>query len=99
MNLLVQQIIGIPTEKIQKNRLRELSFKLPTFITSSSGRKKLENNQQEVHYDGNDLTTVAEFSRRKKSQILDANSPPRCLLENTKDEKLLMRFVSIKTII
>lgn len=87
-------------EKKEKKGSRGLSFKLrPTFMMSSREVKKSENqnNQQEVHYDGNDLTTVAEFSRRKNAQILDANSPPRCLMENTKDEKLLMRFVSITT--
>lgn len=63
--------------------------------------------QQEFHHDGNkyDLTTstttVAEFSRRRNSltpatlATSTALLPLKVLLDNTKDEKLLMRFVSI----
>jgi Retinitis pigmentosa G-protein regulator interacting C-terminal len=76
----------------EKKQLQRLCFKLPSFL---SPQKKSENSLHKLHNDGNDSTTIAEFSKRKNSQTQDANTLPRCLLENTKDEKLLMRFVSM----
>jgi hypothetical protein len=93
--------------KLQPTSLFQGSHQVNIEMTKKNENENegnFENNQQELYHDGNenDLTssteTVAEFSRRKSSLTQDAAAtflPPKVLLENTKDEKLLMRFVSI----
>jgi hypothetical protein len=92
------------------NKHRTITFQNDFQQNSKIFEENEENSsQQELHHDGNKnnlttsisktIETVEEFSRRKNSLNQDAAAsiliPPKVLLENTKDEKLLMRFVSI----